>query len=399
MENTPESVKKFLDKAQFNLYSLIWKRFVASQMSPAIYDQTSADIVNDGLLFRVSGSSLKFDGHLRVYGPGPDELRQSNDDSDGDMERELPPLKEGMELKLEALLPRQHFTQPPPAFNEASLIKELEDKGIGRPSTYAEIVSTIQKRKYVEIVDKRFKPTVLGRIIAKLLVESFPRLLDPLFTAEMESDLDMIEGGARSWTDTLTNFYQPFQSELGQAEKEMKNIKREGVPIIEVCPECNSPLVLRSGRYGVFLGCSAYPDCDFTRNIDGARGSSSEPVPTNEKCPKCGAQLLLRDGKAGPFLSCSEYPDCKMAMPLSTGVKCPKCGKGELAERRSKRGKTFYSCDQYPKCDYSLWNKPVEIDCPNDRCDSKIMQERSTQKSGKFLQCPECKEKMAIDEN
>ncbi len=397
MENSPASVKKYLDKGQFALYSLIWNRFVASQMAPAIYDQTSADIVNDGLLFRVSGSILKFDGYLKVYGSSQETSQASPEEEESQGDRVIPPLKKGQVLKLESLLPRQHFTQPPASFNEASLIKELEDKGIGRPSTYAEIVSTIQKRKYVEIVDKRFVPTILGRIIAKLLVDSFPRLLDPDFTAELESGLDLIEGGERSWTETLDNFYQPFQNELGQAEKEMKNIKRDGVPTIESCPECGAPLILRSGRYGIFLGCSAYPGCDFTSNVGSSKRAMADPVPTDEKCPECGAQMLLREGKSGPFLSCSSYPDCKKTAAISTGAPCPKCSKGELAQRTTKRGKTFFSCERYPECDYSLWNRPIKADCPN--CDSKIMEQRSTKKSGAFLQCPECKSKVSVEEN
>jgi DNA topoisomerase I len=390
-ERAPEKVAQYLDRSQLAVYKLIWNRFVASQMAPARFDQTRADIESDGLLFRVTGSIMKFDGFLKVY---KQETEESNGGSEEDKDRQLPPLTEGQALKLDKLSPRQHFTQPPPAFNEASLIKELEEQGIGRPSTYAEIVSTIQKRKYVELEEKRFKPTTLGRIIAGLLVDSFPQLLDSRFTAQMESSLDLIEEGSRSWTDTLDNFYQPFQSDLQQARQNMRSIKRDGIPTLEACPECGERLLLRSGRYGLFMGCSAYPECDYTRNISSDKAPAKEPIPTDEICPECGASMVIREGRTGPFLSCSSYPDCKKAMPISTGVKCPKCGQGELAQRRSRKGKTFYSCDQYPKCDYSLWNKPVAQACPNQECDSPVMEQRQSKKTGEYLQCPQCKQKV-----
>lgn len=392
MDLSPERVAKYLDKGQIAVYRLVWNRFVASQMSPAIFDMTTANIASDGLTFRVTGSVLKFDGFLRVY------KQETSGDADGvdkeDADRELPPLKEGQELTLNELVPRQHFTQPPAAYNEASLIKELEERGIGRPSTYADIVSTIQKRKYVEIEDKKFRPTVLGRIIARLLKESFPRLLDTGFTAEMESSLDRIEEGEASWTDTLSDFYAPFHSDLQLAKEQMLNIKRDGIPTGEACPECGHELLLRSGRFGLFLGCSAYPECAYTSNIAKDRPAAAEPIPTDEKCPTCGAPMVIRDSRAGPFLSCSRYPDCKTARPITTGVTCPECGQGELAQRRSKKGKTFYSCERYPDCKYSLWNKPVSMECPNPECDSPIMEERARKNTPPALQCPKCKHKI-----
>ena len=262
-------------------------------------------------------------------------------------------------------------TQPPSAFNEASLIKELEEQGIGRPSTYAETVSTIQKRKYVELEDKKFRPTLLGRIIAGLLVDSFPKLLNTRFTAEMESSLDRIEEGKASWTETLEDFYGPFQSDLQQAKRNMKNVKREGIPTQAKCPDCGEPLLVRSGRYGLFIGCSAYPECGYTQKIAAEKLPSAEPVPTDQKCPECGAPMVIRAGRTGPFMSCSRYPECKATRPVTTGVTCPKCGTGELAQRRTKKGKTFYSCSRYPQCDYSLWYKPVSVACPNPDCDSR----------------------------
>jgi DNA topoisomerase-1 len=395
MELPPEKVSRFMDKAQSALYTLIWNRFVASQAAPAIFDLTTANIRSGKLLFRVTGSVMKFDGFMKIYSQEKDdEAGQANGEKE-DAGRLLPPLKAGDKLALKKLLPRQHFTQAPPAFNEASLIKELEEQGIGRPSTYAETVSTIQKRKYVELQDKKFRPTLLGRIIAGLLVDSFPKLLNTRFTAEMESSLDRIEDGKASWTDTLEDFYGPFQSDLQQAKRNMKNVKREGIPTQSKCPECGEPLLVRSGRYGLFIGCSGYPECGYTQKIAADKIPSAEPVPTDQKCSECGAPMVIRAGRTGPFMSCSRYPECKAARPLTTGVTCPKCGAGELAQRRTKKGKTFYSCSRYPQCDYSLWYKPVSVACPNPDCDSVIMEERAGKKDHAFLQCPKCKAKLA----
>ena len=395
MELSPEKVSRFMDKAQSALYTLIWNRFVASQAAPAVFDLTTANIRSGKLLFRVTGSVMKFDGFIKIYSQEKeDEPGQGNGEKE-DAGRLLPPLKAGDKLVLKKLLPRQHFTQAPPAFNEASLIKELEEQGIGRPSTYAETVSTIQKRKYVELQDKKFRPTLLGRIIAGLLVDSFPKLLNTRFTAEMESSLDRIEDGKASWTDTLEDFYGPFQSDLQQAKRHMKNVKREGIPTQAKCPDCGEPLLVRSGRYGLFIGCSAYPECGYTQKIAAEKLPSAEPVPTDQKCSECGAPMVIRAGRTGPFMSCSRYPECKAARPLTTGVTCPKCGTGELAQRRTKKGKTFYSCSRYPQCDYSLWYKPVSVACPNPDCDSVIMEERAGKKDHAFLQCPKCKAKLA----
>ncbi len=394
MDYPPEKVAQFLSRDQLAVYRLIWNRFVACQMTPAVYDRTSADIRAGGLLFRVTGSVLKFDGFLKVY--QQDEPSEGGNSDKNDVDRQLPPLKKGLELTLNQISPRQHFTQPPAQFNEASLIKELEEQGIGRPSTYADIVTTIQKRKYVELEDKnkRFRPTILGRIIAGLLLESFPQLLDTQFTAKMESELDLIEGGSASWTETLESFYGPFSSDLKTAKEKMKNIRREGIPTGEPCPDCGRDLYLRSGRYGLFMGCSGYPDCGYTRNIEKDTGQIKEPVPTDEICPECGAPMVLRDSRSGPFLSCSRYPECKAARPLPTGVTCPKCGLGELVQRRSRKGKTFFSCSRYPECDHAMWNKPVAEKCPNQDCDSTVMEERVDRTGKPFLQCPKCKKRL-----
>ncbi len=399
MDLSPDSVARFLDKAQSALYKLIWDRFAASQMTPAVFDMTTANIRSGDLIFRVTGSIMKFDGFLKVY--GQDESTEGTGDPKdngeaGDVDKRLPPLEQGQKLTLRGLSPRQHFTQPPALYNEASLIRELEELGIGRPSTYADIVSTIQKRKYVELQEKRFRPTILGRIISNLLLESFPTLLDAAFTAEMESSLDLIEEGNASWTETLESFYQPFSSRLKEADRNMKNIKRDGIPTGQPCPDCGHELLLRSGRYGLFLGCSAYPDCDYTRNVSKDAAPTKEPIPTDETCPACGAQMVIREGRAGPFLSCSRYPDCKTARPFSTGVTCPKCGEGEFVQRRARKtGKIFYSCSRYPDCDNSLWNRPVGQACPNPDCDSPIMEERFDKDNRPFLRCPKCKKRAA----
>ncbi|MEW6350210.1 MAG: type I DNA topoisomerase [Thermodesulfobacteriota bacterium] len=393
-DRPPEKVKRFLDKHQLALYTLIWNRFVASQMAPAVFDQTTADIDAGTLSFRVSGSVMKFDGFLKIYRQEADESPESSEGDQEGGETQLPRLTAGQELSLKRMSPRQHFTQPPPAYTEASLIKELEEKGIGRPSTYAETVTTIQKRKYVELAEKKFRPTVLGRVIAKLLVGSFPRLLDSGFTAQMESSLDRIEEGSTSWTETLEHFYGPFQSDLERAKTHMMNIRRKGLPSQEVCPECGSPLLLRAGRYGLFLGCSDYPECEYTRNIDRSGNTSAEPIPTDRKCPQCDAPMLIREGKTGQFLSCSRYPECKTALPVSIGLKCPRAGcEGELTQKRTKRGRIFYSCTRYPACDFSMWNKPVEMKCPNPECDSTVMEPRRATKAGPVFQCPVCKHK------
>jgi DNA topoisomerase-1 len=389
MDRHPDALKKFLDKAQYDLYSLIWNRFVASQAAPAVFDMTTANISAGHLVFRVTGSVMKFDGFLRIY-------QQEEDASASEDEgRRLPHLSEGDVLSLESLVPRQHFTQPPPPFNEASLIKELEELGIGRPSTYAETVSTIQRRKYVELKDKKFRPTLLGRIIAKLLVDSFPKLLDTKFTAEMENSLDRIEDGATSLSETLEDFYEPFQEALRSAKTKMHSIKKDGIQTAETCPECGKQLLLRSGRYGLFFGCSGYPTCEYTAKLADEKEATAEPIPTDEKCPTCGSPMVIREGKTGQFLSCTRYPECKTAKPLTTGVVCPKCREGELAQRRSKRGKLFYSCSAYPKCDYVLWNKPIAQKCPNPDCPSEIMESKTGKKEGAFLQCPECKSKLS----
>lgn len=392
MEHSPEEAARYLDKAQAALYKLIWDRFVASQMASATFDMTTANIESGALLFRASGTIMKFDGFTRIYGGMKDDVDIKEREKE-DVDRPLPPLEKGDELILRRLSPHQHFTQPAPFFNEASLIKELEEQGIGRPSTYAETVTTIQRRKYVEIKDKRFKPTLLGRIISGLLVDSFPSLLNARFTADMESSLDLIEEGKVSWKDILKNFYRPFQIDLDNAKRAMKSIKKEGINTGEACPQCGKALTVRSGRYGLFIGCSSYPQCMYTRKIVEDESPQKDPIPTDRMC-ECGAPMVIKEGKSGLFLACSRYPECRVALPLTTGVTCPKCRSGELVQRRSRKGRLFYSCARYPDCDYSQWHKPVAMNCPNHQCDSEIMEERFTKKQGLFYQCPKCGQKV-----
>ncbi|MGC8658389.1 MAG: type I DNA topoisomerase [Desulfomonilaceae bacterium] len=391
----PERVAPFLDKQQRDLYTLIWNRFLASQAAPAIFYMTTANITADNLLFRVTGSVMKFDGFTRIYAISADDDGSAACEDKENSGAVIPDLYEGDVLQLVSLIPRQRFTQPPPAFNEASLIKELEERGIGRPSTYAEIVTTIQKRKYVEIVDKKFEPTVLGRIIASLLVDSFPDLVNPQFTAEMESSLDLIEDGAETMPQILGQFYGPFNSAFSEAKKNMTNIKRDGVITKEFCPECGSRLLIRAGRYGLFLGCPSYPDCSYTKKLASEAPMKSVPVPTDKICA-CGAPMVIRQGRSGPFLACSRYPECKSASPVSTGAQCPKCGEGALIYKRTKRGRAFYGCDQYPKCDFSMWNKPIPAKCANPDCDSNLMEEKTSKKEGRYMQCPKCHAKSKL---
>ena len=392
LDLTPEKVSRYLDKAQRDLYTLIWKRFLASQASAAVFDMTSVSIKCEDLLFRVNGSILKFDGFMKIYEISQD-VEDADTDDKNDSDRRLPPMEVGQKLKLVKIVPRQSFTQPPPAFTEASLIKELEEQGIGRPSTYAETVSTIQRRKYVQFKDKKFRPTILGRIIAGLLVDSFPKLVNPKFTAEMESLLDLIEEGEASWTETLSEFYRPFQDSLNDAKSSMKSIKREGVTSGETCPECGDKLLIRVGKFGLFLGCDSYPECQYTRKIVEDDEEKKPPVITDKIC-ECGAPMVIRESKSGPFLSCARYPECKNSSPLSTGITCPKCHEGELIERKTKRKRTFFSCSQYPKCDFSMWLKPLPIACPNKDCDSNVMQRQAGKKQGSHLQCPKCGHKV-----
>jgi len=345
----PEKIKESLRPEELKLYDLIWKRFVACQMKSAVFDQTSVDIKANDHLFRATGSVLKFDGFIKVY------LESADDEEEKEMAGTLPSLKEGEELILLLLTPEQHFTQPPPRYNEASLVKELEKRGIGRPSTYAPILSTVQERGYVEKEGKALKPTEIGMVTNRLLVKHFPRIMDIKFTAHMEDDLDDIVAEKMEWVEALREFYEPFSKALSEAEVKMEKVKKE-IKTKEKCPKCGKPLVIRQGRYGDFMACSGYPKCKFTKNLP---QEEAKALAGQEKCEKCGKPMTLKHSRYGDFLACSGYPKCKNIKPILKKIdaKCPECG-GELVERRTRHRKIFYGCSNYPKCKFATWQKP-----------------------------------------
>jgi DNA topoisomerase I len=359
----PESVKAFLNNDQYRLYRLIWLRFIASQMSPAKMDVVQADIAAAAYTFRATGSTIKFDGFLRVYTEGKDNPTQIDDDE----KPPLPELLEGQLLDLLKLTPKQHFTEPPPRFSEATLVKGLEEEGIGRPSTYASIISTIQDRKYVELIEKKFQPTELGFIVTDILVESFPKILDIHFTAGMENQLDEIEAGKQTRVGLLTDFYAPFAEAVASADKNTAKFAKEtGMD----CPQCGKPMVEKFGRFGKFQSCSNYPECKYIHREGAAEGEAAEPVVSDVPCPNCGKMLVEKLGRFGKFLACPGYPECKYIHKdkpeaASTGVACFVCKKGEFVEKRSRMG-VFYSCNQYPACKTSLSGKPItDRPCPS----------------------------------
>jgi DNA topoisomerase I len=444
----PESVWKYLQEDEFKVYKLIWQRFVASQMNPAVFDQTTVDIdansAGVNYRFRVTGSVLKFEGFLKVY----QESKDSKDEEDEALKHKLPALTEGQKLTLKALDTEQHFTEPPPRFNEASLVKDLEERGIGRPSTYSAIISTIQERQYVQKVGGKFIPTEIGLVVTDLLVENFKDIFDFQYTARLEEELDEIEEGKELWTDALAEFYQKFEKDLHYAEKHMENVKRMEKPTDEKCERCGSPLVikwgkhgsfyacsaydksdpnsctftkenpidlpdldsadlqettqeeycencgrpmvLKRGRFGQFMACTGYPDCKTTRRLDQAK--KVPDIPLDEKCPQCGRNLLIRHGRFGEFVSCSGYPDCKYVKQNLIGVKCPDCKDGDIAEKKARRGNYFYGCTNYPKCEFTSAFKPVAEECPV--CKSPYLLEK-TLKDGIYLVCPNNKRSAA----
>jgi len=459
VNRTPESIAQFLSAEQLKLYELIWKRFVASQMMPAIFDVTNVDIAAKNTRtydFRVSGSVPVFDGYLKVY----EVSKEKKDEEDDELANRLPALSEGEKLALEELKPEQHFTEPPPRYNEASLVKELEERGIGRPSTYASIINTIQDREYVVKHGGprgRFYPTEIGMVVCDLLVKNFPYIFDTAYTARLEGELDDIEEGKEKWTDLLGGFYGYFEKELKVAGKKMESIKAMEQVTDEKCDLCGSPLLLKWGKFGSFFACSAYNkkdknSCTFTKeNTAGKpdmntpeaqeaeqneeycencgrvmvlrRGpfgmfmscpgynedppcktirklsqkqQQKPPQPTGEACPLCGKDLVLRQGAYGEFVSCSGYPKCKyVKQNLIEGMKCPKCGEGDIAERKARRGNIFWGCTNYPKCDFTSNYKPVAKKCP--KCKSPYLLEK-TLKSGVYLVCPNSMKKSAEEE-
>jgi DNA topoisomerase-1 len=378
MDLEPDKVKAYLDKDQWALYRLIWDRFVASQMPSATFLQTTAEIKADDAIFTAVGTVPVFQGFMALYMEGEDNQENGNG------EKKLPPLSEGEVLELLGLAPKQHFTQPPYRFSEATLIKELEEQGIGRPSTYATILSTIKEKGYVRLEKGKFFPTELGLVVNDLLVVNFPDIFDIEFTAQMEENLDKVEEGQRDWVDTLKEFYNPFQKDLEMAKVSMRDVKREMIPTDAVCERCGSKMVKRWGKRGYFLACSSYPKCRYTKEVE---GNGENQVETGARCEKCGGPMVIKSGKFGRFLACSNYPTCKFTQALDTGVRCPQEGcDGVMVERRTRKGRTFYSCSNYPKCTYALWDKPIPEKCP--QCGFPFLVEKQG-KGGVTRRCPQ----------
>lgn len=379
----PETVKKALSSDQFKLYQLIWKRTIASQMSDAILNTVSIDLSANDNIFRATGSTIAKPGFMNVYFESADDVAEEG-------EKILPPLKEGEKIEVEKIQGEQHFTEPPPRYSEASLVKALEERDIGRPSTYASIIATLKNREYVEVDNKRFKPTDIGRIVNRFLTNYFTQYVDYDFTAHLEDQLDAIARGDQEWIPVLRHFWQPFKDSIDHTKT---NVSRKDVTqelIEEKCPKCTSDLSIRLGKRGRFIGCTAYPNCDYTRNL------SDEPQAEPEKiegrvCPDCESPLIIRAGKFGKFIGCSNYPKCKHMEPLEkpedTGVQCPKCKQANLFKRKSRRGKIFFSCQRYPDCDYALWDEPLAEACPN--CSWPILTLKTTKSRGTEKLCPQ----------
>ncbi len=377
MDLNPEKVRGYLDKDHLALYKLIWDRFVASQMASAVFLQTSAEIKAGEAIFSAVGTVPIFQGFMALY------VESEDNHENGDQEKGLPALSEGEVLELLSLTPKQHFTQPPSRFSEATLIKELEEKGIGRPSTYATILSTIKEKGYVHLEKVKFLPTELGLVVNDLLVVNFPDIFNVEFTAEMEENLDRVEEGEKGWIETLREFYTPFEKDLEMAKVSMRDVKREQIPTEATCERCGSMMVKRWGKRGYFLACSSYPQCRYTREVE---GSEENKVETEAKCERCGSPMVVKSGKFGRFLACSNYPTCKSTRSMETGVHCPQEGcNGLIVERRTRKGKTFYSCSNYPQCTFALWDKPLPEKCP--QCDSPFLVEKQG-KNGTLIRCP-----------
>ena len=460
VDRTPDNLKNYLSADELKLYTLIWKRFVASQMTAAIFDQTTIDIKAGRFMFRATGSVQKFDGFLKVYQEGRDE--KPADAEDDDEEKNLPQVAKGEQLKLNKITPEQHFTEPPPRYTEATLVKVLEEKGIGRPSTYAAIMTTIQDREYVEKLEGRFHPTGLGMTVNDLLVKNFDDLFNPTYTARMEENLDEIEDGKLNWRDALRGFYDKFAKDLSEAAENIKNVKKQAIPTDEICENCGAGMVIKFGRFGQFLACANYPECKTTREVQspkskvqsqegedqkpktedqseeipscelcgkemalkrgrfgtfygctgypecknirkidkksGATVQTAPPVELDEICPKDGAKLVRRQGRFGEFVSCANYPKCDYVKRETLGIACPKCKTGEIAVKKSKRGKAFYGCVNYPKCDAVYWDKPIAEPCP--KCSAPFLLEKTTKKDGTVRYCQNegCGYKIAVSD-
>jgi DNA topoisomerase-1 len=388
---TPAEMKRHLDPDQAKLYELIWQRFVASQMNPALVVTTTADITAGPFLLRASGSRVKFDGFTRAYHTAL--LEEVAVDRTAGAPTGLPAVAQGDALKLLGTLPEQHFTEPPPYYTEATLVKTLEEKGIGRPSTYATIVGTILSRDYVQRDRGKLTPTELGMMVWKLLAGTFGNVFDVEFTAKLEERLDHVETGKDPWIDVVEEFYAPFQKDLASAESRQEEVRASLVQETEtLCPRCGSKMIKKFGRSGPFLACPRYPECKTTLPVD-EEGLPAE-APT-QKCPQCEGPMRVRSGRFGKFLACSNYPDCKGTRPFTLQIACPQCGTGELVERRTRRGKVFYGCSRYPECTFAIWDRPVKETCPS--CASPIMVQKRSKTKGDYLQCPKCKTQVESD--
>ncbi|MCW8883022.1 MAG: type I DNA topoisomerase [Sedimenticola sp.] len=384
----PDELKAHLTKDQHRLYELIWKRTIACQMIHATIDTVAADLsCGEGNNFRANGSTVANPGFMAVYMESVDDAKKGDSD-----EKILPPLIEGEQITLSKIRPEQHFTEPPPRYSEASLVKSLEEHGIGRPSTYASIISTLQDREYVQLDKKRFYPTDVGRVVKKFLTQYFTQYVDYDFTAKLEDELDAISRGEEEWIPLLRQFWTPFKQRIDHTEE---NVKRSDVTheaLEEACPTCGKPLSIRLGRHGRFIGCTNYPECDYTRDINGDKKEQDEPeIVEGRKCPECNSDLVIKRGKYGKFIGCTGYPTCRHIEPLEkpedTGVDCPKCAKGTLMKRKSRRGKIFYSCSTYPDCDYATWNEPIAEPCPS--CGWPVLTIKTTKRKGTEKVCPQ----------
>ena len=393
MDLPPDKLKKKLSPRQLKLYTLIWNRFVASQMNPATYDVITVDITAGAYLFRVSSQKITFDGFLKVYHIEKEEgdTSENGENGNGDeLFENLPTLKEKEVLNLKKLHKKQSFTKPPARFSEAMLVKELEAEGIGRPSTYASIISTLKDRKYVEMQERRLHPTELGTTVNNVLVEHFPDIFNVKFTATMEQELDLIEDGTDEWVDVIREFYTPFMENITKLKGKEKAIKKSMEEITDIaCEKCGEPMVIKWGRNGRFLACSAYPECKSTRPLPEEEAKNK----TDQKCEKCNSDMVVKTGRFGRFLACSAYPDCKNTKPITLGIKCPNKGcDGEILEKQTKGRKLFYGCTKYPKCDFATWDMPVNTPCPE--CKHPFMVLKITKAKGEFHRCPECKHEM-----
>ncbi|MGH8320568.1 MAG: DNA topoisomerase, partial [Gammaproteobacteria bacterium] len=382
----PEEIRGKLTDEQRKLYELIWKRTVACQMEQAVFDTVTADLdAGNKNTFRATGSVMVMPGFMAVYQEGRD------DNGTDDEERLLPPLEEGEIVTLKDILCEQHFTEPPPRYTEASLVKALEEYGIGRPSTYATIISTLQQREYVEMDRKRFKPTDVGRVVAKFLTEHFTQYVDYDFTAKMEDELDAVSRGEKEWVPVMHEFWDPFKKLVDHKEESVSRKDVTTEKMDEKCPKCGKPLSIRLGRRGRFIGCTGYPDCDYTRNLDETAEQAAQPEKIEgRQCPQCNSDLIIRRGRYGKFIGCSSYPKCKYIEPLEKpqdmGIECPECHQGTFLKRKSRYGKIFYSCSRYPDCKYATWNPPIAGPCP--KCAWPILTVKTTKRKGTERVCP-----------